>query len=208
MALDILEWGVIIVMGAGILVYGPEKIPEIAKTVAAAKRQFDGATKQLQGITKEIQTGMNSGNLNIDTLSNALINVGGGAPIPGNPSPQEIANASQGTPAGGPAAPAPAAGEGSGKSADQMLVEMAKSLNIQTQGRTREEISQAIMDRVATKPVSQPAPEAATPAPEAAQQPPADSGTAEASAGSTQPAAPAPEAATVADDPKGPSANQ
>ncbi|MGA2664479.1 MAG: twin-arginine translocase TatA/TatE family subunit [Nitrososphaerales archaeon] len=195
MALDILEWGVILVMGAGILVYGPEKIPEIAKTVAAAKKQFDGATKQLQGITKELQTGMNTGNLNIDTLSNALINVGGGTPMPSNPSPQGTAKASQGAPSGvAPAAAAAAAGapaEGSGKSADQMLVEMAKSLSIQTQGRTREEISQAIMDRVETKPVPQPAPAAAA-------EPPAESGAAVASAESPQPAA--------SDEPKGPSA--
>ena len=46
--------------------------------------------------------------------------------------------------------------------ADQMLIEMAKSLRIDTQGKTREEVSQAIMERVSspkpepTKPVDAP----------------------------------------------------
>jgi len=91
MALDVLEWGVILVMGAGILLWGPDKIPEMAKTLAAAKKEFDGATKQLQGITKELQTGLNTGNLSLDTISNAIIGAGTAAGIPGNPSPAEIA---------------------------------------------------------------------------------------------------------------------
>jgi Sec-independent protein translocase protein TatA len=182
LALDVLEWGVILVMGAGILIWGPDKIPEMAKTLAQAKKQFDGATKQLQGITKELQTGLNTGNLNIDTISNALIGAGTQAGIPGNPSPEEIAKATGG--ASGtvsadtaiPQAPSPPK-----KSADQMLIDMARSLRIDTKGKTREEISQAIMDVVSTKPVG-PSPAAATgveapapaPVPTEAQLPPAE----------------------------------
>jgi len=196
MALDVLEWGVILVMGAGILVYGPEKIPDMAKTLAQAKKQFDGATKQLQGITKELQTGMNSGNLNIDTLSNALLGGAAAGGIPGNPNPAEIAKATTGSPI--PSATAPAgpitpssvvttAPPGPAKSADQMLIEMARSLRIDTAGKTREEVSKAIMDMVATKPVptapvqtqpeAQPetAPPATTEAQDAPATPPAES---------------------------------
>ena len=161
MALDVLEWGVILAMGAGILIWGPDKVPEMAKTLAQAKKQFDGATKQLQGITKELQSGLNTGNLNIDTISNALIGAGTEVGIAGNPSPEEIAKATGG--ASGtvsadstiPQAPAPPK-----KSADQMLIDMARSLRIDTKGKTREEISQAIMDVVSIKPVG-PTPSAA-----------------------------------------------
>ena len=165
MALDVLEWGVIFVMGAGILIYGPDKIPQMAKTLAQAKKQFDGATKQLQGITKELQTGMNSGNLNIDSLSNALLGGAASPGIPGNPTPEEIAQASAASPS--PSAPAPGSAieptaptpvvdgppPAPPKSADQMLIEMARSLSINTAGMTRDEVSQAIMDKVATKPL-------------------------------------------------------
>jgi Sec-independent protein translocase protein TatA len=156
MSLDVLEWGVILVMGAGILVYGPEKIPDMAKTLAQAKKQFDGATKQLQGITKELQTGMNSGNLNIDTISNALLGSAAAGGIPGNPSPAEIAKATAGSPIPSAAAPAgpiiPSsvvtnAPPGPAKTADQMLIEMAKSLRIGLTGDNGQGRYQALADR-------------------------------------------------------------
>jgi Sec-independent protein translocase protein TatA len=174
LALDVLEWGVILVMGAGILIWGPDKIPEMAKTLAQAKKQFDGATKQLQGITKELQTGLNTGNLNIDTLSNALIGAGTEAGIPGNPSPEEIAKATAGASGTTGAVVAPTEVPATPKkSADQMLIEMARSLRIDTKGKTREEISQAIMDVVSTKPAeAAPAPAAAVEAPAPVPEPP------------------------------------
>lgn len=158
MALDALEWGVILIMGAGILIWGPDKIPEMARTLAEVKKQFDGATKQLQGLTKELQTGLDTGNLNLDTISNALIGAGTGATIPNNPSAEEIAKATAGSPSSpGPAAAVQGAGPAAPKrSADEMLIEMARSLRIDTKGKTREEISQAIMDIVTTKPVTAP----------------------------------------------------
>jgi mttA/Hcf106 family len=160
MALDILEWGVIAVMGVSILIWGPEKVPDIAKTLGRAKKEFDGATKQLQGITKELQTGINSGNFDMDSLSNALMGAGTATGIPGNLTPEEIARASAGSPAyigpNGVATTLPPVAPK--KSADQMLIEMAKSLRIETQGKTREEVSQAIMERV-----SSPKPEPAAP---------------------------------------------
>jgi len=152
MALDILEWGVIAVMGVSILIWGPEKVPEIAKTIGRAKKEFDGATKQLQGITKELQTGINSGNFDIDSISNALLGASGATgPIPGNMTPEEVAKASAGSAYIGPNGVATTSPQSAPKkSADQMLIEMAKSLRIDTQGKTREEVSQAIMERVSS----------------------------------------------------------
>ena len=172
MALDVLEWGVILLMGAGILIWGPEKIPDMAKTLARAKREFDGATKQLQGITKELQTGISDGNLNLDSISNAIIGAGTAVGVPGNPSPQVIAQAPTGSPEISaptelallpPAVPQAVPLK---KSPDQMLIEMARSLRIETHGKTKEEISQAIMDVVATKPLAS-APAEASPIPAA-----------------------------------------
>jgi sec-independent protein translocase protein TatA len=149
MALDILEWGVIAIMGASILIWGPEKVPEIAKTLGRAKKEFDGATKQLQGITKELQTGINSGNFDIDSLSNALLGAGARvSSVPGNLSPEGMASGGTAVNIGPNGVPTTAMAPK--KSADQMLIEMAKSLRIETQGKTREEVSQAIMERVST----------------------------------------------------------
>jgi sec-independent protein translocase protein TatA len=159
MALDILEWGVIAIMGASILIWGPEKVPDIAKTLGRAKKEFDGATKQLQGITKELQTGINSGNFDIDSLSNALLGAGARASsVPGNLSPGEMAQAPAGSVVNIGPNGVPTTTMAPKKSADQMLIEMAKSLRIDTQGKTREEVSQAIMERV-----SSPKPDSASP---------------------------------------------
>jgi hypothetical protein len=163
LALDVLEWGIILAMGAGILIWGPERIPEMAKTLAQARKQLDGATKQIQGITKELQTGINGGNLNIDSISNALIGVGADAGASPTTAPD-------------PSAQALAAATASGttgtqkKSADQLLIEMARNLNVSTQGKTREEISQAIMEALSIKPnttstATPQSAEAASPAP-------------------------------------------
>ena len=147
MALDILEWGVIAVMGVSILIWGPEKVPEIAKTLGRAKKEFDGTTKQLQGITKELQTGINSGNFDIDSISNTLLSTAApSVPYPGNLTPEEAAKVSAGTAYIGPNGVATTSPQSAPKkSADQMLIEMAKSLRIDTQGKTREEVSQAII---------------------------------------------------------------
>lgn len=174
--MDPLEWGVIILMGAGILIYGPDKIPEIAKTLATVRKQVDGATKQLQGITKELQTGLNTGNLNMDTLSKALLDAGGAGAA--------TAGATAGQPAGAPVSPAPTvtaesevvAPPAPPKSSDQMLIEMARILKIDTRGKTKDEITQAITDAVSNRPpeTASPATSPAEPAPEAksAEQPP------------------------------------
>ena len=114
----------------------------MAKTLAAARKQLDGATKQIQGITKELQTGLDGGNLNIDAISNALI--GTAATTSGD----SQAPAATTAVAGAAAAGTPK------KSADQLLIEMARNLNVSTLGKTREEISQAIMDALAIKPNS------------------------------------------------------
>lgn len=148
MVLDALELGVVAVMGIAVFIWGPEKIPEIAKTLSGIKKEVDVYTKQLQGLTKELQTSMNTGNF--DNLSNVLTGVA-------------AAPAAQG-PAGAPVPAAPALALRSDapppvKTGDQLLLEMAKQLGIKTAGKTRDEIQSEILAR-ASSPVEVPPVEA------------------------------------------------
>jgi Sec-independent protein translocase protein TatA len=158
MALDPLELGVIAVVGIAIFIWGPEKVPEIAKTIGTARKEIDVYTKQLQGITKELQTSMTTGNL--DNLSSVL--GGAAAPISGNPTPEEIASVTAGsstyqgptptvtTPVSVLPAPLLSVPPPVTKSADQLLLEMAKKLGVSTQGKSRDEIQNEILSRAAT----------------------------------------------------------
>lgn len=145
MALDALEIGVIAVMGIAIFIWGPEKVPEIAKTIANARKQLNGYTQQLQGITKELQNSMDTGNF--DNLGNVLT---GAAAAPMSGQTTDAA-----PPAGQTAAPAEAPsgvqssppGAPQVKSGDQLLIEMARQLRITTQGKTRDEIQAEILSK-------------------------------------------------------------
>ena len=161
MALDPLELiaigGVIVV----ILVWGPSKIPEFAKTFGQAKKEFDMAQKQFQQLTKEFQTQAG--------LTGAASTAGGTSLIERFASmgsqpqqPQQTAPAS--APASAPALPSPGASQApataaplpeaqagnsapaaDSRSADEVLIATAKELGIVTEGKTREEISKEIV---------------------------------------------------------------
>jgi Sec-independent protein translocase protein TatA len=163
MALDPLELGVIALMGIAVFIWGPEKVPEIAKQIGTARKQLDVYTKQLNGITKELQTSMNTGN--IDNLGNVLAGVGiGAAPAAaaasaGNPA-SGVAAATPGSPMVAPMLLSPAAVLKNPatvllspppvvKSGDQLLLEMAKKFGVPTQGKTREDIQNEILARAA-----------------------------------------------------------
>jgi len=185
LVLDALEIGVVVLMAVGVLVWGPEKVPEIAKTISNARKQLDGYTKQLSGLSKELQTSMDTGNF--DNLSNVLTGAAAG-PISGTPTAAEVAAATQnaGTPGSTPAASsAPAAAHQPlsplsppvVKSGDQLLLEMAKQLRVSTQGKTRDEIQAEILERssvpVESRTTAPPSPavDPGTPSTESSQQP-------------------------------------
>jgi sec-independent protein translocase protein TatA len=89
---DPLQWVVIGIIVIVIFLWGPQKIPELARGLGRAKREFDEASREL-----------------------------GGSMSMTSPAPQ-----------------AP-------KTADQVLVETARQLGINTEGKTREELSQEIV---------------------------------------------------------------
>lgn len=54
MALDPIEWIVIGVIVVVIFMWGPAKIPELAKSLGLAKKEFDDAKKQFGNPTQEL----------------------------------------------------------------------------------------------------------------------------------------------------------
>jgi TatA/E family protein of Tat protein translocase len=146
LALDPIE---LLIVGAVVVViflWGPGKIPEMARSLGRAKKEFDSAQKEFQDVTKQFQAetgltgiaaaaakGTNSGSI-LDRLT-ALAGepaLAASTTDPQLPQPTEVA-------------PPPAAAASDSKSADQVLIETARQLGIATEGKTREEISQEIL---------------------------------------------------------------
>lgn len=130
MALDVLEWGIIAVMVIGIFIWGPEKVPEIARTIGNARRDIDAYTRQFQGISRELTTSVGTGN--IDSIMGTLTGLANGQV--GAPA----GNTAEGTVTSPPPAPPTIAD-------DKTLIEMAKKLKISTQGKTRDQIQAEIV---------------------------------------------------------------
>ena len=95
---DPVQWIIIGVIVVVIFLWGPQKIPDLAKAVGRARREFDMASKEMTGVAT-------------------------------------------GATAAGTVAAAPQ------KSGDQMLIDTARALGIQTEGKTREQIAQEIVSR-------------------------------------------------------------
>jgi sec-independent protein translocase protein TatA len=96
---DPVQWIIIGVIVIVIFLWGPNKIPDLAKSIGRARREFEMASKDIQGT----------------------------APEATNPQ-QGVAPPVQ-------------------KSADQVMVETARSLGIQTEGKTRAQVAQEIVSR-------------------------------------------------------------
>ena len=105
------EWLIIGVVAIVIIMWGPAKIPEFARSLGRAKGEFTKASKEFT----------------------------------------DAANMTATTPTAtaAPSAPAaPAASAPSLKSRDEVLVDTARSLGIETEGKTREQITEEINIKV------------------------------------------------------------
>lgn len=110
--------------------WGPQKIPELAKMLAQARREFDNASKEFQKVSAGIQNGTSP------FLS------------PSTPAAPPAAAAALPQPsqrAAAPALPQPSVPPASGKTGDQLLIEAARKLGIATGGKTREQIQLEII---------------------------------------------------------------
>jgi TatA/E family protein of Tat protein translocase len=159
MALDPIE---LLIVGAVVVViflWGPSKIPEMARSLGRAKKEFDTAQRELQEVTKQFQA--ESG---LASLTNAASSTSSGTILDRltglmtAPAQPEVPPAAvspppalpQVTPEPAPVAvaaptPPPAVITADSKSADQVLIETARQLGINTEGKTRQEISQEIL---------------------------------------------------------------
>ncbi len=127
MALDPLELATILGILIVFFLWGPQKIPELAKMIGRARKEFDNASREFQNISTSIQNGTSP-------LLASLAETPAGAPPPKAPLP--------GVRSAFPQAPAPTSGV---KTGDELLIEAARRLGISTQGKTREEIQQEII---------------------------------------------------------------
>ena len=57
MALDPLEFGTIAAILLVFFLWGPQKIPELARMLAQARREFDNASREFQKVSTSIQDG-------------------------------------------------------------------------------------------------------------------------------------------------------
>jgi len=117
MALDPLELATIAAIILVFFLWGPQKIPELARMVAQARKEFDNATREFQKVSTSIQNG-----------TNPLL-----APLT---TPQSPASLPQPTPAGATSAlPQPPAGYTAVKTGDQLLIEAAGGLGSRRKAR-------------------------------------------------------------------------
>ena len=155
MALDPVE---LLIVGAVVVViflWGPGKIPEMARSLGRAKKEFDNAQKEFRDVTKQFQDesgltgisqaakGASSGSL-MDRLTSLA---GDQTTVEPKPVPQLTQ-----------AVVAPPAAASDAKSADQILVDTARELGIDTEGKTREEISKEILEKAKSGTASSSAP--------------------------------------------------
>jgi sec-independent protein translocase protein TatA len=123
MALDPLELATIVGIIVVLFLWGPQKIPELARMIGRARKEFDNATREFQSVANSIQDGTNP-------LFASLT----------SPPPTQLPQ--PGVRSALPPAPAPSQPV---KTGDQLLIEAARKLGISTQGRTREQIQEEII---------------------------------------------------------------
>jgi sec-independent protein translocase protein TatA len=126
--LDPLELGTIAAILVVFFLWGPQKIPELARVVGQARREFENATKEFQNVTQSLTD-----------ANNPLF-------APAKPTQSLPQSSKQGTTAATAIPLQPTLVRGAPvKTGDQLLIEAARKLGISTQGKTREQIQQDII---------------------------------------------------------------
>jgi sec-independent protein translocase protein TatA len=105
--------------------WGPEKIPEMARMLAQARKEFDNATKEFQKVSSGITNGT--------------------SPFFAPSTPAAAGAAAAALPAASQQATRPVLPLPTPKTGDQLLLDAARKLGIPTGGKTREQIQQEIV---------------------------------------------------------------
>lgn len=104
-----IEWIIVAVIILVILLWGPSKLPKLARSLGEAKREFEKAVREGEEVKEEFR---NVGKLVTSPTTSVTSK---------------------------PAVSAPPA--------DDKLLEVAKALGIQTEGKTRDQIAQEILEK-------------------------------------------------------------
>jgi sec-independent protein translocase protein TatA len=118
---DPLQWVIIAVVVVVFLMYGPKKIPELARSLGSARKEFQSVTKTAEEVTGKLK--------DPDALLESLARA----------EPEQRPAAIQ-SPQAPPTVPVAV-------QSDDALLDTARRLGIQTTGKTKEEISQEILAR-------------------------------------------------------------
>ncbi|MCL7402689.1 MAG: twin-arginine translocase TatA/TatE family subunit [Thaumarchaeota archaeon] len=104
-----IEWIIVAVIVLVLFLWGPEKLPKLARSIGQAKKEFEKASRGVEEEVKRFESELKS------------------------PTPSEAYRPTTATP------PPP--------SSDDKLLEIARSLGIQTEGKTRDQIAQEIIEK-------------------------------------------------------------
>jgi sec-independent protein translocase protein TatA len=138
MAFDPLELATIVGIIIVFFLWGPQKIPEIARMIGQARKEFDNATREFQNVSASIQNGTNP-------LLAPLTEPSPSSAAPKPPLPGVRSAFPHGVVSTVPPAP---------KTGDELLIEAARKLGILTQGKTREQVQQEIIAMAQGTPTS------------------------------------------------------
>lgn len=123
MVLSPLEWLIIGAVVIVVIMWGPKKLPELARALGRAKKEFDSAAKEVQEVSKDLQSPIKEIAEDIEKESTAVRT---GLRTESS-SPSTISKARQ---------------DGS---KHDILISTEKDIGIATEGKTRDQISRAIV---------------------------------------------------------------
>lgn len=123
MVLSPLEWLIIGAVVIVVIMWGPKKLPELARALGRAKKEFDSAAKEVQEVSKDLQNPIKEIAEDIEKESTAV-------------------RTGLRTESSSPSTRSKARQDGS---KHDILINTAKDIGIATEGKTRDEISRAIV---------------------------------------------------------------
>ncbi len=134
---------ILLVLAVMLLIFGPSKLPEMAKSLGQAFREFQNATVNIEKEAKAITDSLPDLNSPMAMAPQSSILR---KPLNNTPAPQNVNTVAASAPPQ-PAAPQPTAPQAA-TSEKSNIVDVAKMLGINAEGRTEEDLKIAIHDKI------------------------------------------------------------